>query len=164
MTFGSLIGKTDAPPVGPVHQVHATWDNRVIVTPDAVNQGQPLPGIAGRLYLFGPDLGHPVKGNGKLTVDLFDANTPGPDGKPKMLERWNIDKDTLNRLLRKDIIGWGYTLFLPWQTYRPDIARVQMHVCYMPENGPPIYAPPAQVTLRADNEQPIIRSQNVAVK
>jgi hypothetical protein len=76
-------------------------------------------------------------------VDLFDE-TAGPA--QVQLERWTFDPLTLKRLLRKDIIGWGYTLFLPWSTYRPEIAVVRLKLCYQPKNGSPLYAESA-VTL-----------------
>jgi hypothetical protein len=140
----------EKPPVGPVHQVHAVWQNQLMITPDAVNHGSPLPGLAGRCYLFGPDLGHTVKGEGRLVVDVFDSAQAGADGQPRLIERWDFDKDTLNRLLRKDFFGWGYTLFLPWPDYRPDYTRLQIQICYVPENGAFMYAPRTSLTLRRD--------------
>ncbi len=129
-------------------QVHAAWENHVLVTQDTVNNGAPLIGLAGRIYLFGDEIGFPLKEDGKITVDLYNV-TAG--GEPKMLERWDIDRNTLRRLCRKDAIGWGYTLFLPWATYRPDVARVQLQVRFVPEKGStPLYTSPAQVTLHHD--------------
>jgi hypothetical protein len=133
--------------VGPVHQVHATWVNKLVVTEDAANQGAPLPGLAGRVYLFGPDLGLPVKGTGKVIVDLFDAAQAGPNGESKMLERWVFTKENLDRLLRKDVIGWGYTLFLPWPDYQPAFKRLQVQVSYLPETGVSMYGERTALTL-----------------
>lgn len=140
--------KAEQAPTAPVHQVHCTWANQIIVTPDVVNGGAALPGLAGRLYLFGPDLGVPVKGNGKVIVDLFDPTQKTPEGGTKMLARWEYDNKTLERLLRKDMIGWGYTLFLPWQEYRPDMKRVQLKVCYVTEGGGTMFAPQSVVSIR----------------
>jgi hypothetical protein len=142
-----LLGCADGPPTGVVHQVAAAWNNQVIFTPDPVHGGTPTPGLAGRLYLFGPEMGHPFAGDGSLVVDLFDEVPGGPDGKPVQRERWNIDKDTLHRLLKKDWVGWGYTLFLPWATYRPEVTQVRLRVCYQPAKGAPIYAEERSTTL-----------------
>jgi hypothetical protein len=139
-------GKADGPLVAPVTQVSATWGNEVAVTSDVVNHGALLPGLAGRLYLFGADPGHPVKGDGKLTVELFDLGQRGPGGAP--IQRWVFDKITLNRLLRKDLIGWGYTIFCPWPDYRPELRHFEVRVCFEPENGTPVFAPLSKINLR----------------
>src|SRR5208337_2466794 len=97
-----------------------------------------LPGLAGRLYLFGPNIDYPLAGDGRLTVDLFN-DEPEAGKEPKLLEQWRIDKDTLKRLLKKDTIGWGYTLFLPWGTYKPEITHVHLRLRYDPAHGTPIF-------------------------
>jgi hypothetical protein len=132
-----------------VSQVAVNWESRIFVTQDSVNGGRPLIGLAGRLYLFDDNL-KLQKGDGRVSVDLFDAGNTQPGAQPKRLERWELDQASLSKLLRKDPVGWGYTLFLPWGTYRPDIARVQMTVCYTPAKGMPIYADPAMVSLRSE--------------
>jgi hypothetical protein len=152
--------KEEAPPVGPVLQVQAAWENRIVVTQDVVNQGVPLAGIAGRLYLFGHESGNPLLGDGSAVVDLYDVTPETTQGTPKLLERWEVDRDTLRRLARKDMIGWGYTLFLPWSTHRPEINRVQMQVRYLPDKGLPLYSKATAVALRS--EAPVaVTSQKV---
>lgn len=133
----------DGPADGAVHQVHATWDNRVHFTEDPLRNGQQQPGLAGRLYFFGPEIGHPLRGTGEVTVDLYDATHK----EKKMLERWTFDNDNLQRLLKKDTIGWGYTVFLPWGTYKPEVKRVQIQVRFAPEKGSPLFAPVSSVAL-----------------
>ena len=82
-------------------------------TNDTVHNGVPVPGLAGRVFLFGPDMSKTLRCQGVLTVDLYDTQQVGQDGNPKLLQRWNIDKVSLDQLIRPHIIGWGYTLFLP---------------------------------------------------
>lgn len=149
------------PGPAPVHQAVTNWANQMIVTSDVVHQGAPLPGIVGRLYLVGPDQARFVKGDGKVIVDLYDVGQPGPDGKPKMLQRWEYDKSTLDRLFRKDWLGWGYTLFLPWPDYQPDVKRVQLRACYLPDKGTSVFAPHTQVSLRSDDVAPAIQERTV---
>jgi hypothetical protein len=36
-------------------------------------------------------------------------------------------------------MGTGYTMFLPWWSYRPDVTQIQMTLSYAPEKGTPIY-------------------------
>jgi hypothetical protein len=131
-----------------VCQVHSFWDSRIQETQDVVNGGRPLRGLAGRLYLFGADFGIPEKGDGGLAVDLYDVSNTQPGAQPKKLERWQFQASNMNQLLRKDKIGWGYTLFLPWSTISPEITRVQLNVCYLPTKGTPIYGEPATISLR----------------
>src|SRR5262249_541613 len=44
----------------------------------------------------------------------------------------------------------GYTLFLPWSRYSPDITKVRLKVRYQPPNGAPLFTENA-VTLGEDN-------------
>jgi hypothetical protein len=145
-----------------VSEVNAIWEGHIRVTQDTVNGGRPLPGLAGRLYLFGPDLGHTKKGNGTVTVDLFDTSNPQPGVRPRHLERWEFDQVSLGRLLKKDKIGWGYTLFLPWPAYRPDITHVRLNAFYTPANGAPVYGEPASIALQ--NQANLTQTRQVGAK
>jgi hypothetical protein len=148
----SFVAKTEAPPAGKPCQIVATWNKEVVFAPDPANGGRPTPGLTGRLYLFGPQVDFPLVGKGTLKVELYRIDAPA-DGSPadvqtKLLEEWRIDKDTLSRLLRKDTIGWGYSLFLPWGTYKPEINHVRLKVCYDPgDGGAPLYTESLTVTL-----------------
>lgn len=159
-----------APPTGTPAQVNVAWHNQVIFAPDPVQGGKVSPGLVGRLYLFGPDMGYPFTGDGRVTVDLFDPAQPEKDGNPKQLERWIVEQDTLARCLRRDTIGWGYTLLLPWATYRPDLAQVLLKVRYDPPKGVPIYSQPTTVTFNpvqdlqvAKSSKPITPANNGSV-
>lgn len=146
--LGKLPSMVDETPKPSAHccQAVATWSNKVHYVPDTVNNGTPAPGIVGRFYLFGERIDYPQVGDGALIVDLFNDAAPAPNGQP--LERWHIDADKLHLLLRKDTIGWGYTLFLPWGSCRPDITRVHMTARYEPRSGgTPLYAPSSGLTL-----------------
>ena len=52
----------------------------------------------------------------------------------------------------RDAIGWGYSLFLPWGTYKPEINQIHLKICYQPPKGYPIYAVGTPITL-TDPEQ-----------
>lgn len=122
------------------------------ITQDSVNGGQPLPGIAGRMYLIGPDRGTPVIAEGKVVVDMY---VPA-EGGSRLIERWEVDAQTLKRLARKDSIGDGYTLFLPWASYNPELTQAQMRLAFHPKSGAnPIYASPAMLNLRPQGPIPI---------
>lgn len=144
--MGSLVPAGDGPPKGDVCQVAATWSNQVMFTPDPTHNGNPTPGIVGRLYLFGPTVGLPLGGDGSLVVDLYDEGQGPITPETLPLEEWHIDKDTLQRLQRRDFMGWGYTVFLPWGTYKPEISKIRLRVRYQPTNATPLYAE-SRVTL-----------------
>jgi hypothetical protein len=143
----ALWPTSDKPPTGPACQVMATWVRDVVTTPDPVHQGAPTLGLAGRVYLFGPEVDYPLAGDGGLVVDLYDDSHPVAGQGPKLIEEFRFDPATLHRLLKRDVIGWGYTVFMPWSTYRPDITQVHMRVCYQPHEGAPLYAEGASMTL-----------------
>ncbi|MCS7045888.1 MAG: hypothetical protein NZO58_05995 [Gemmataceae bacterium] len=145
-------------PTGTVQQVHAAWENRIVVTQDVVNGGRPLIGIAGRIYLM-EDFGKCVQAAGNVSVELYDATHANAQSPPKIMERFEIDKDTLKRLLQKDDIGWGYTVFLPWSTYRPDVKRVQLQVKWQPDSGVTLYSPPAVVVLNGERHHQFTSTQ-----
>src|SRR5262249_45112984 len=129
-----------------VCQMVVRWHNEVVQTPNSVKGGELTPVLVGRIYLFGDTLGVPLEGDGAVGVELFDPSQivpPGtegtPEGGPRRLERWLIDPVALQQMKGKDMIGWGYNLLLPWGTYRPDLKRLQMRVCYEPARGNPVY-------------------------
>src|SRR5205085_1168078 len=64
------------------------------------------------------------------------ARTEG--GASKLLEVWNLDPATLKKIEQKDYLGTGYTMALPWSTYRKDVQQVHMAVRYEPKTGQPI--------------------------
>jgi len=150
-TTGSWLTSSNEAPTGPVCQAVADWANHVAYAPDPVHNGRPTPGIAGRLYLFGPEMSNSLAGEGSVVVDLYDETHPAkPDAPP--LEEWRFDKETLKRLQRRDWFGEGYTLFLPWGTYRPDITKVRLQLSFHPVKGTPLYAPTSNITLSDDAE------------
>jgi hypothetical protein len=144
----------DKPPHAPVTMVQVAWEPMVYFTPDPVNGGARLPGIVGRMYLFGNHDPFPLEGDGDVLITLsLEGCTP--DGKPLQKEQWKLPQVVLKELLRKDMIGWGYTLFLPWSGYNESVTQVQMMVCYTPKGGgAPIYSQPSSVSLRHPDRLP----------
>ena len=100
-------------------------------------------GLAGRVYVFSSEFGVPEKGDGSVAVDLYDVSNPQPGVQPKRLERWQLDAGNLSKVIRKDKIGWGYTLFLPWSTIREGISSVHLAVKYTPKAGAPLFFIPS---------------------
>lgn len=145
--INTLVNPSTTPPAGHVCQIVTTWNREVVFPPDTTHNGAPTPTLTGRLYLFGPEIGVPLVGDGNVTVDLFDDRAKASGGDSVLLEEWRIDPGTLKQLLKKDIIGWGYTLILPWATYKPEITQVHLMVRYEPPNGVSLFAPSSPLTL-----------------
>jgi hypothetical protein len=139
----------DEVPHGTACQVIATWSKDVLTAPDPTHNGAMIHGLAGRVYLFGPEVSTPLTAEGSLVVDLY-VQTPGATEEHPPVEEWRIDKDTLRRLLRRDVVGWGYSVFLPWGTYRPDVTQVLLKVRFEPPQGLPLYAQSAPLTLGSE--------------
>ena len=148
VTTGHLLSLGDDMPTAPVCQIVTTWTNQVVTSPDAVRRGAPTPAISGRLYLFDKH-GLPVVGDGGVTIELYDVSAPAKGGDAKLLELWKLDQEILRGLLQRDMIGWGYTLLLPWGTYSPAITAIEMRVCYQPLKGLPLYSQGGTVTLNS---------------
>lgn len=141
-----------APPAKPAVagacQVTAFWVPSMSVTNDVLNNGAPLQGLVGRVYLTAAESRKMCQGQGKIKVDLYDPNTPGSDGKPMFLRGWVFDKGSLDMLFRYDGIDWGYTLFLPWPEYDGSVKRVNLQVCYIPDKGSPLYGQRSDFVIR----------------
>src|SRR5271154_4171637 len=126
------------PPEGTVCRMTTTWGNQVAFIPDPAQNGAKKPGLAGRIYLLGRDLKYPMTAEGSVVIDLYDDGPAKGPQEPRMLEEWRIDNNTLQRLAGRDMIGWGYTIFLPWGTYKPEITRVHLAVRFTPVKGQPL--------------------------
>jgi hypothetical protein len=133
---------SDAPPTGVATQVFVWWHPQVIFPPDIKHDGTPIPALAARLYLFGPNLGYPLAGDGKVVVELFDPAQQPPNGQPVPQTIWTLDNAMLKPGFRRADLGWGYTLVLPWDKYRPDMTQVTLRVRYEPTKGTPLFAEP----------------------
>jgi hypothetical protein len=135
----------DAPPrPGHACQVATFWLNRVQYTPDVVHDGNPTAGLVCRLYLFDESIKDTLVGDGTVLITLFD-DTKGPAKQP--LEQWQIDPVALKKFLKRDTTGWGYTLFLPWGSCRPDVTKVHLTCRYDPVGGKPLFGPVTPLTL-----------------
>jgi hypothetical protein len=147
VTTEKSVASGDKPPaLGVPCQIVATWQTDVAYAPDPTHGGAMNPGLAGRLYLFGKVIDFPMAAEGSLIVEMVDESKD----KPEAVEQWRIDPGTMQRLLRQDMIGWGYTLFLPSGRYKPEMTKVRMRTCFTPVKGSPLFSE-SVVTLAAGN-------------
>jgi hypothetical protein len=143
-----LNSSSSPPPPCTPCQVVASWQRQVFYPPDTAHGGVGSPTLAGRVYLYGPQVDMPTTGDGTLTVVAYDGSTPvGPQTVPLPGGAWVFDSDTLHRLLKKDPVGWGYTVPLPWPDLPANLTRLQMKVCFKPTKGAPLYSEVAPLTI-----------------
>ncbi len=134
-------------PVGKPDEVAALWLGGVDVKPDPLQGGAPVPGFAGRIILMRSKPGDTVAVDGTIQVQCF-LDHPG-QSQAQPLEQWTILPEHLPMLLKKDISGWGYSVWLPWNSYSPNIRAVRLIVQYQPkEGGLPLYSTPMRVTVQ----------------
>jgi hypothetical protein len=127
-------------------RIEAMWNRGVATAADSQHNGAQLQGLAGRVYMFGTD-GFTVIGEGELVVGLFD-DTPRPGGTgPVELHEWKIDPVTLKRLLKKDVVGYGYTVFLPWPEDKPLLQHIQLKVRLNQQGRAPVFGDSGPIIL-----------------
>jgi hypothetical protein len=139
----------DAPEAGEVNQVIAMWSDGVVVQPDPSQEGKPTPGFNGKIYLLDARTGKACAATGSVVISLYDAAAP-PGAPPR--EVWEIDADTLRRVARKDGVGWGYAVWLPWTTADPSIFNVTLAVHYKPARGSDVWSNHSTIRVR-DGQQ-----------
>jgi hypothetical protein len=133
------------------------WEHDIRFTPDSVNEGNMMPTIVGRVILFAGDLTTPVLSDGTMVVYLYD-DMPETANKEEVYEAWVLDRYTVRRLKRKDAAGWGYTLVLPMQKYRPDLTRVRLKVAFHRLGGDSVlYSDTIPVTFERETENPRVK-------
>jgi hypothetical protein len=143
--------KKDEPPVGIPCRVVTTWQPQIAYAPDTTRGGQPTPGLLGRVYLFGQEIGTPMVSDGQFVAFLLEPGA-NPGEQPVTREVWHIDSKTLQRFIKKDMIGWGYSLFLPYPAYNPDDTNFLLRVCFLKPDGSPVYQEKdTNLSLRPDN-------------
>jgi hypothetical protein len=126
--FVKVEKEKEKPPTGTVSQILPMWQKQVAWSPNPLNNGAPVAALTGRIYLMAADSsGTTLEGDGTLEVVAYDCADPAH---PAAIEGWRFDQETLKRLLSKDGLGWGYSLIMPWGTYRPDFNRIRLSVSY----------------------------------
>jgi hypothetical protein len=149
---------------GPVAEVAALWADGVVVCADPMQGGALRPGFGGRVYLFSADDRHTLPADGALTVLLFDDQQPQAE-RPVPREVWTMDGEHLKRAYRKDSLGYGYDLWLPWNTYQKTIGKVALVVIYKSKQGNEIWGSKALVTTHSDgglNRRSVVDTNNGA--
>lgn len=134
---------------GPISRVVVLWSEAVL-RQDNVPVVQ---GFAGKVYFFGPDSSQPISAPGKFTIYAYDdtkvaeAGGEKKDAKPDRV--WEIKESDLQGLLKKDAIGWCYSLWLPYDQPASKERRCTLILSFVPERGHRVLSESALVTLPA---------------
>jgi len=128
----------DSAPRGKPNHLGAIWKDGVDVQLDPHQAGREVPGFAGRLLFMRQkpnQTGDTVAIDGTVVIELYDATTPNAPPQPR--ETWTIQSEHLALLLSKDITGWGYAVWIPWNTYDPNLRTLKLITKFSPKDGGP---------------------------
>ncbi|MBL8822851.1 MAG: hypothetical protein JNJ77_09715 [Planctomycetia bacterium] len=167
--FTSLWEEKKAP-CGTPNELIAFWQEGVDVQLMAHQGGMPSPGFAGRVIFQQQKPGKPAETiavNGTLIVRMYE-DKPLQGGQLQPLETWTILPEHLPMLMRKDLSGWGYSLWLPWNTYNNALRSVRMTVEYQGNDGTKLMGTPMQIQIqdahRMNEKKPELSVQRVPKK
>ena len=139
-----------------INRVDTVWQQEVCFAPNTQN-GKQVPGILGRVWLYSPADKNPVDLLGTIEASLVDITPAESGGQAVTLAYYRFNPRELEQLKRKDLLGMGYSLFLPLESYRPDIKQVRIQLVFVDGQGNRTDAPPDILTLRVD--QRMVRMQ-----
>jgi hypothetical protein len=147
-------------PLAKPQEVVAIWQEGVDVQLDPNNGGVPVPGFSGRVIfhqLQSGKAGRSVAVNGTLLVSFFeDKPSQGP---AQPMETWTILPEHLPMLMRQDLSGWGYALWLPWHSYHPGVRSGRLIVQYTSREGEVMRSEPVQIQIVDHNRGGMAKPQ-----
>lgn len=132
---------------GEIAQVAAVWADGLVMQADPAQGGRITPGFAGRVYFFNQDMSQTRQADGTLTISLYD-NTQAAAADPPPKEVWNLDAATLASIQKRDAVGWGYNIWLPWSTMSAKTNAVTLVVEYRDPTGRPLWSAPTTFPVR----------------
>lgn len=133
--------------IGQSSRLTTGWDHHVAFASDPMHGGNPVPGLVARVYIFGPDESLPLVPEGDLVAGVWDLSRKTPDGEPVLLELWHIDVEKARKFRKRDAIGEGYSIFLPWSTYHVDLKQINVMIRYNGADGRSLSSAPQMLTL-----------------
>jgi hypothetical protein len=126
----------ESAPTGKPNHLGVIWKDGLDVQLDPNQGGRPVPGFAGRLIFMKNKPNKPggtVAVDGTVTIELYDDSNP--HAPPIARETWTIQPDHLTNLISKDTTGWGYPLWIPWNTFDPTIRSIRLITRYTGKDG-----------------------------
>ena len=136
----------------PATHVSLMMQRRLASLPDPTRPDAMQPGLPGQLFLAAAD-GRAVAANGDLIVTVTD-DTPRPPGQPpKTTEKWQFNRDVLEKLRQKDDrFGDCYVLFLPWPADWKDVSRVTVKGQYQAAGQVVLHASEVTISLETGTQ------------
>lgn len=141
----------EKPSTGKPNEIGAIWQEGVDIQYDPNQGGNPVPGFAGRVFFMRKSgkFSETVLVNNPVVISLYDDRPY--NGPPQPLETWTILPEHLPLLVKKDMTGWGYSIWLPWHTYYPGLQNVRMIVEYQDKNGGKLHSDPSPINIQNNN-------------
>jgi hypothetical protein len=133
--------------MGEAARLVAVWDPHITFAPDSTRGGEPVPGLMGQVWIFGPDIKKPLEIDGEFIVGVWDQTPKASGGEAVLLEVWHIDRDSARKFRHPDLWGSCYTLFLPWQRYNVDLKQINIQVRFNGADGRNLVAPTQNLIL-----------------
>lgn len=124
------------PPTGEVTRVEALWHESGVQGRNVLARG-----FAGRIYLFGRG-DAPILAPGELSVYTFDDDDM--TAKPKYV--WKFKSEDLEKVADKTMLGWSYTLWIPWDRGE-EAKNCTLIVRYRSPQGRVVASTPGRVLL-----------------
>lgn len=144
---GDGLATTPANP-GQGARLTAAWQNKVIYAPDPTHGGNPVPGLMGKMWVFGPDEGVPLSLDGEIFVGAWDNSRTVHGGEPVLLEVWHLDPAAAKKVRRAGFMGGEeYYLFLPWSQYHVDLKQINVVARFNGADGRSLVSAPETLTL-----------------
>jgi hypothetical protein len=112
--------------------------------------GTQVPGILGRVWLYTAAGKSPVDPPGTIDASIVDVTPAESGGSPVTLAYYRFNPTELEQLKRKDLLGVGYSLFLPLKSYRSDVKHVRIQLTFVDDRGHRTDGAPDILLLRAD--------------
>ncbi|HEX3147069.1 MAG TPA: hypothetical protein VHR66_03245 [Gemmataceae bacterium] len=140
-------------------RIAVAWNNKVIYAPDPTHGGDLVPGLLGKMWVFGPEEGVPLVIDGELIVGVWDLGPKAKGGQPALQEVWHIDNEAAKKFRKKDFMGGeAYTVFLPWSQYNVDIKQVNVIARFNAAGGRSLVSTPETLTI--DHSATLQRAQD----
>lgn len=144
---GDGLATTPAKP-GQGARLTAAWNNKVMYAPDPTHGGNPVPGLMGKMWVFGPDEAVPLGMDGEIFVGAWDNSQTVHGGEPVLLEVWHLDPAAAKKVRRAGFMGGEeYYLFLPWSQYHVDLKQINVVARFNGADGRSLVSAPEILTL-----------------
>jgi hypothetical protein len=143
----------ESAPKGRPNHLGVIWKDGIDVQLDPNQGGRPVPGFAGRLIFMRQKPNKPgdtVAVEGTVTIEMYDDTNP--NAPPAARETWTIKGEHLCQLVSKDTTGWGYPVWIPWNSFDPTIRSIRLITRFTGNDGTTLVSEPNTIKI-TDNRR-----------